>query len=866
MTSVQRSEKLINASASPSETWLNVKNLADTVANHISDPNDYGIQCRLLIDNVLPRLQEISSVIDEDVIAVIESIFLDGTPAVAFSELCTALTSDVDNLTAETIVGILARFVSDNGGGVTRLSRVISKAESPGLVSSLVHLPSRISNVLLTTSENALNTNPGIDETVYYGTLSNAIYLQPSTSDPQRDQFLSQLLGRLVVMNHGDTMISCFLSYSNAKKMVFLLQKAPQMCVEALTSALLNAKVTNRHNERLVRSVLVTFVGVSRASRDACIYRIPFRRPLFRRVKLSVRRLSKCVKAQNDVLLFKEALTTAGEMWSNEEFVLGADVQLQRQVTRLLLYYLQYSALTPVYNSDPNMSSIMMIIVQGVHLRLDETDLRLRRHAMIIGEAASRHARDPEPLVFERGELTSAQRKEKEMICDETTEDGGDSDFSEVARNVGNGITDDDYSDTDDDVTNDKLLEKLNNGRSLAMAIDDRGIHGGEKQSEVSNITREVNSADSPSEYYTWPRRDEDEDWQAEDDWSSLASYETNSDEERGKWKNISWSDEAALREKVSAPMSVARIVALLREMNSSDGGAVTVMAETALAALRFVGDRAERREGIDALRAGAVEICLEIGRLEVERYPDDVVLELREARERALVNVMRLDIGECGCTVVQNVVCGSSADISRRIEALTIISTAVHQQTEDQHHAYKTTVVQKSLTREPPLMEGLVSLFRLLVDGLCEGGGADFIVVEGRDCRVWAQALVTLATVARCGGMGNEGVWMRGELLDVVVNKVGCIDGDPVVRRSVALALGSVIDSMSDSELQDRLGDSIEIVALRHDDTAFITTKCIDWLQTARENDADIGVRRFATIALRKWATRAESLYERVS
>lgn len=83
-----------------------------------------------------------------------------------------------------------------------------------------------------------------------------------------------------------------------------------------------------------------------------------------------------------------------------------------------------------------------------------------------------------------------------------------------------------------------------------------------------------------------------------------------------------------------------------------------------------------------------------------------------------------------------------------------------------------------------------MASLYRTFTLGVW-----DFIDTEGRVFHVWEQGLVTQTVIARCGGASSEVRWMREDLTDLCMNFVARIDGDPVVRRGVALALGSVVD-----------------------------------------------------------------------
>lgn len=860
-----------------------VKVISNSLSRLVLDPQPYTVLCKALINRVLAQLPRFSASEQDKVVVLFEYIFLHGVPSSAFAELCAALPSSGETVNGDVIARTILLFVDERTGGVDRLTQVISRVADDELVTSLIHLPSRIMNVLLSESQPNSDTTELINPSTYFASLCQAIFAQPVTSDLHRDRLLSKLIARLVLMKQTEILIATFISGRSEQKTIALLQMAPQSCIEPLIRALLSVEVDSRPHELLLQKILSSVCHGNRAARDACVYRIPFHRPLFQRAKVSLKRLAKTIVKQRDDLLCEDALITAAETWSNEEFALGADVLLQRQVTRLLLYYLHYTA-PPTDNTAPkSTSSVMMTIIQGVHFRLDETDGRLRRHAMVLGEAASRHARDKELLSFDRTGMADARRVEENMIGDDRVEDGGDTDFSELACAVGQHTAGVD-SDTSEEESGAVNVDNLGNS--------DFGRNGIVEKQDVPltlNIStghesggRERRSNEQSKGSFQWPDVDSNDDWQMEDDWDSPGYYvQTSSEGEAEDIYNQSRRrDEAALREKISAPMSVARMLGLFQEMNTSDG-CISITAEMVLSALRSVANRAESGERVHVLRTAAVEICLEIGRLDVERYPDSLVDELRAARERVLLAIMRLDVGGCGVAVVENVVCGKTSHVGRRMEALATIANAVQAEWDltlggnegtDEKVVERLAVTQftaqrrgegKDLRekhrRKHMDIEGLVSIFRALAEGLCEGGGADFVDLEGRDCRVWAQGLVTLTTIARCGGGGSEGRWMRNDLLSLAVNRVGRIDGDAIVRRGISLAIGSVVDGMNAEEFGNIV--QADVIFLTTENVSQVGAHCIKWLQTAEQNDADIGVRRFATMALRKWASKAAEL-----
>lgn len=854
-----------------------------SIATHQTiDPDVFTTLCIALIDVVLPRLAQ-----HDYLLPKFQDIFMFGVPSVSFFLLSSGLTSSKDSFCVESLATTLIHFVSDS----SRISHVISKPHNTDLVNHLLHLPSRMSNILL-----SKNTNVELlDETAYFSILATAIFIQPTTSDTQRDRIISELLARLVVMRKSNIIVSTFLNRAFAdshsdldvkvKLVVSFLQKAPPSSMHHLTRALIDDGQCK--SESFLISVLSRLLLINRSARSAVFYEIPFRHPLLSQVRRATRRIVRSLYQDAD--LINEGLIASAEMWSAEEFALGAGVKLQRQVTRLLLYYLRAAAKLNPKDHDKRDDQVMMIIVEGVHARLNEEDIRIRRHAMVVGEAASRHARDENLLTFDRDGMKQARKEQNRIIGDDEPDDGGDSDFSEIGHGVGSGEKspfDDDDSEGDDtnivlnsiaDNVNSDRMKSGNDKASAEMMADINKPNGSSITSGNSKGRRA-----SSNVVYTWPEP-ATEDWENEDDWESPDEYQSSSDDEVMFGEHASSRSElkrnvATLRKKLPAPMSVGRLLELLREMNGSDSGAVTVQVEEAIAAMRVIGAHTSSKmeERTSAIRPAAPSICVELVRFEAERYPDEAVEELLNAREKALVSIIQVDVAACGTELVQTVICGGTADIGRRLYALSVLSKAVassqaltHDKRSDDRTPTKSIVVTPQQRALQPYgsdgtiarvrkTEGLTLIFRALVDGVCAGAGADFVEPDGRDCRVWAQALVTLATLADAAGKGTHGRWMRGELMDVAMNRVARINGDPMVRRAIALVLGHVIDGMADDELSAAFVEKGDIVLLVRDkDERDVPRKSVEWLQNATEDDADVGVRRFAVVAIRKLSNR---------
>lgn len=864
------------------------------LARHVSTTpmgfEQFSGLCKALLDKVAPRIVAYPTEIGNEMLRSFETIFLEGPPSASFSELVASL--PLLHESSELAARILVLFVNEQTGGLHRIVQVISKLDSLEAVTSLIHLPSRVTNVLVKSSLNNVKAANILIEDEYFATLARALYAQPTTSDASRDAILGNLIGRLVIMKQAGTLVECMMpsDIDKMQKFVPLTLRAPHRAVEPLVRALLEAK----GDERAIVYTLRTLVSRSRAARDACINSIPYKRPLLQCPKIAIHRLVRSICRGCGPSAMQRSLMIASETWSNEEFTIGTDILLQRQVTRLLLHYLRYTA-GSASDADFHDQDVMMVLVEGVHLRLSENDVRLRRHGMIVGEAASRYCDEENRLVFERDQTSKARKEEKRIIGDDAVEDGGDSDLSDLAEQVGDAQPlgkneeDDNFFENFTGVPPTKVGGTPNRGKVLSAS--ERTSPNGKSKGD-SGIPTEKEGYSSREETL-WPIRDADDDWQIEDDWTSVESYElTASSDEEGEPENGNRSlrrDYAELRKKLSAPMSVPRLLGLLREINSSQDGATVISASTTISALRTLASRAQTNFlSPSTLRSAGVELCIEVGQIDVERYPDCKMEEMSSAREEALLRVLEMDIGECGRALVDRVICGETSDLGRRAEAMSFLSRAVRNAYErvakecDEEHSEekqkaivevgtvirrlsKSVAAGKGKQRRKDIVwdvNGIGSVFELLASRLCAGGGASFIRIEGRDNQLWGQGLVTLATLACHGGSGAEGRAMRADVLEISVRRVGRLAGDGVVRRSVALAIGAVIGGMGAAEVEEKLVGGlgeVDIVLGPRDHSTEVLRECFRWLEDAAKGDGDVGVRRFASIALKRWADRVQ-------
>ncbi|KAI0563055.1 hypothetical protein FGB62_47g136 [Gracilaria domingensis] len=858
--------------------------------------NVYTRVSQVLLDKVCPSLLHASPPCGGDVWVMFEGFFLDGNHAIAFRELCGALALNSD--VGEIVARILVLFVSKKTGGVARLTEILSRAADPGLVSSLLHLPSRVINILMSTSLTEYDGKDLINEKEYFDAVSEAIYNQTLTSDIARESMLKDLIARLVTMKHSETLINRGLNIGNRDKLIQLISFAPHRSIAPLTRALLVQKTETKQREKELHAAIRILLNRNPVARNSCIHVLPFQQPVFRRPKKTLIRLVRAVVQGCGTEAAEDALMTASEVWSGEAFSSSEDISMQRQVTRIVLYYLKYVAKMHK-GTNPVSNSVMMVLVDGVHVRLSANDVRIRRHGMLIGEASSRFCRDKKVLKFEREGAASVRQMEKETIGDEFMEDGSDSDFSELAGQVGKEtqISEDEHEDSSNGL---KEQDELEENISKPMGLTGTNTQDANNHLR-SNDNFHMKGKAEGRKRLIWPQSDQHEEWQQEDDWSSIESYSMTSSSDDGEGTLYSRraleEDYIELRKKLSAPMSVPRLVGLLVDVNKSDGGSIVVDASVAAAALRTLASRAQANfTASGTLRSASVELCLQIARMDPDRYPDVDVPELAAARAEAFYRVLQMDIGSCGSALVERVICGEMSDMQHRMEALGVLAKAVRsahervfgkvgntdeeaspevkevtyvgQSTRVLHHSLnKWRTRRDGSTKAVHIptwdVEGVSKVFHTLASRLCEGGGASFVQIEGRDIELWAQGVLTLASLGCYGGSGAQGAEMRYVVIEIAMRRVTKLKADSAVRRALALALSIVIGGMDDGEVREILvgGASDVIVFPEYDEVADVGREAFEWLQRAAEGDADIGVRRFAAMTLRKWSQRVEAV-----
>lgn len=837
--------------------------LVTHLRTHTLSSSQSDIICISLIERVAAHLSTSALGATPSVVRTFHTIFLRLPPALAFSHLLSALSpsSVATDLLAETLI-----HFTTHPPAAPRLTRLISTADET-IPSALAHLPSRLANVQGTPHQDT----PVLDESAYFKALSSAL-VAVSKADTALSRTYRKIVSSLATTGHAQSLLHAHLGVDDSTRLTALFCQASPAAQAILLREALSLHVTHSQTITLataLRHGIATDAGL----RSLCVSRVPFARPLLRRPRVSLLRLVKAVADNTD------GLDAAIATWADEEFARGADVPFQRQVTRVLLYYLRRT---------PREHGLGLLdVARGIQLRLGESDIRLRRYAMVVGEAASRRDGTGETLAFDRVGVRQERELEERAAGRDGGSDDGDSDFSELAACVNDPFSDVESNELDG-IEGGSNVEPLETNESAS-------INGGKMDEKRKADAQHANGTALGSISATQVDERPLSDWEVVgDDWSSAASYEqtsSDSDNEQDLYR-----DEAAVREQLPSAHSVPRLLALLRQVNASTDGAPALDAATAASALRVA--RARAATASETIRAAAPELCLEATRVDVERYPDVHISELSTVRDEAALAFLAIDLGGCAVLLVQRIVCGPSADLAARERALALLGTAVRAAEEREKEAggvdastseresekqliQPVGTVVRRLRAAPRHVRGravhgepFARLFRVLVDGLLSGGGADFVDVDGRDVRLWAHALVVAATAARAAGAGACGRALRAETLELGVRHVARLNGDPVARRAVALAVGAVVDGMTDGEVEEAAGLSAPaarrtgIIVLPKDDgiddedgRGEVTRECFDWLTTAAEGDADVGVRRFAAISMRKWAVRLESI-----
>lgn len=873
---------LLNVEENDSEALLEA--LA-TVVDHLKrsrvDVVRYEQLCSAILETSLTRLVSVLSRKNHGT-SLLTQLFLVGDSSTSFNKLCTSLGSETGEI--EFVTHVLKCFLDRETGGVNRLRSVLQGMETAKTAAFLVHLPTVIANSLPVLAEGS-HASLILEPDDYYRSLSEALCSQLLISDNQKQIALANLLRRIVILKRSDQIIkSC--SLHSVEAITSIVLKAPQSSIEALIRCMLCFHSEDAAAQKRIANALPKVLKLSTEAREACINRIAFSRPLLQNQKTSLRRLVDAVSSSSEgsSVLFR-AVSVAAETWSNTEFILGADLRLHRQVTRLLLYYLLDAKVCKTISLE-NSDGFMLEISPGVEQRLGENDLRIRRHGMLIGEAVSRLCNDNANLQFDVNEVEQViEETQVLMNSDDSGKDESDSDFTELSRQVGT-VSARNIVSVEQEMAA-LSMEKESVGAMVTMSRPRRSTPA---RTTLSPLLKAELSQEAIESLNKRLARSSDDigdttsEWEKEDDWSSVCSWEEAEAMESSipDGMQLEYKDYLNLQKEMSSPMSLPRLLALLGDANSSGSGAIKITSETVMSALGLVSASCKAAHQSAGLKATAVQLLLEVNRVDVNRYPDEYEEEMRRLRADAMENLVQVDLGKCGIALVEKIICGDCSDIARRLEGLVILSSAVR----NVRKRYVAERVQGNTRQKQGLIvrqvgekirqkrnleaddlrtkwdeEGAVQVFFSLADGLVSGGGGSFVDIEGRDSEVWSRGIVTLATVA-ASCVGVYGGDVRRQVMVLCMGRLARLETDSVMKRAIALALGAVMEAMTDVEVKEELMGSISEIRLMSragDNGQEVGQQCYEWLVSATE-DSDAMVRRFASMTLAKWAGRVES------
>jgi hypothetical protein len=287
---------------------------------------------------------------------------------------------------------------------------------------------------------------------------------------------------------------------------------------------------------------------------------------------------------------------------------------------------------------------------------------------------------------------------------------------------------------------------------------------------------------------------------------------------------------------------------------------------------------------------------------VESGRFPEQIGKEVAEARQKALIALTLLNIKSVGCMLVSDVFYGQTADVTRRSEALCILADSVRAVTDSSQNSENTfqsgSVENVADVHKAPSETGsgrvtrrfdkslllgrrraanrcsaikvngfsavAGSLFFSIANSLFDNAGADFLDLSTRHSGLTAQALATAGLILSRSGIQCQ---HRRDMCIAMLELSAAWRGNDsaVVRRAVALALGSVARAIDIQWLQDGCGSYV----IMGDASCLVGGNkgvLLQWLKdTAEGGDADLYVRQFANSALRDWLTKLSSSAESI-
>lgn len=849
----------------PSEVEAVLRSAAECVSQSRVSTTDYVALLRVLTDRVALHISHRALPATSETCEHFDSIFLQGTPHVAFDALAESLRPNNSG------VDILARtalcFVSTTGA-VRRLTAVISHAPHDGadisrIAAALAHIPSRIANVALSTSDNTL-----LREDEHACTLARAISNQPQAHDTVRDALVARLLATLVRLGHASQLVSTWATTNAAHHVSNISALAPDTCVAALLRAFLDLPPDCAV---FARQALTAFLGASAAARANAARPLQFAVPPLRRPSVAVSRLVSAVRDVGGIELLGNAIQQAATTWSRRRFAMHADLASQKYLTRLMLVYIRAM--------DDSMSEtrddVMVILAQGVTYRLDHGDERIRRYGMVVGEAFSWLCGDEKRLRFPRPKITKVNEDD----------DGGDSDFSDIANNMdGDSVlheeTKNELNQTVTEPFSSSVSEEHPKKQSISYSQSRTRDNGSSHKRErrVARTTWEFEGAEKES-----PAA-----WELEDDWSSvpsMSSSDESDEEELSIRQHATRKDYEAVRAKVGAPMSITRVLGMLRTANSGSDESLEYDAQLIVSTLRTISARARHSKRADSIYIAAVELSRATFDVASDRFPDEHVEIVSAARRDALLALATLDIESVGAFLITDVAVGVSADLKRRSEALSLLTDAARsvsargtstnvRNTSKAPRTKQLGVVTRrsaqSLRKSQEAGKGASEkavannftvcaskLFFLLSDGLSTPRAHSVLAPFAEtDTAIYAQAIATLAALLSLSG---EGCLQRYEMARALTQLTirASSHSDTAVRRAAAIAAGSAAIATSAADLAAGWATgTAQIVLSPHDG---VSDGLFEWLSRAQEDDSDVLVRRFAAMALSQWKQKVK-------
>lgn len=791
-----------------------------------------------------------------------DKLFLQGIDHIAFDILASTLRKDVPG--TDVLARTATLFVSEQAGGVRRLSNVISHVAHQGhasdrLAASLIHLPTRIANAGFGSS--STDAVPILDESNHVRVLTRAVLAQPNASDPARDSLVSSLLRGLVRLGHANDIIhALYQDGCSEKQGANLCLLAPEQNIALLFRATLELP---KHAGVFAYDVAASMMRTSATVRAAATQPNQFTAPRLQRPRVSLARLVRVIRNVLDEDEYGNAIQEAADVWGAKSYSVHAHVLNQQQLTRLVLLYFQDVP-------EEAKSRFAIRIAEGVSNRLDHGDKRIRRFGMVVGEAFSRLSNDRKPLKFPR---------DKEKLADKegiNGEDDGDSDFSELAEGVGTGLVERD--DEDEERYESEVINMENMVPFFGQTMKKR-LKDGRQPSKW-----EFEGAESA----------EREDWELEDDWTSI---ESDSDEELSDEETLTQrldatrSDYEAIRKKIDAPMSIARLLGMLRTANSGTDESLKYDAVIVNSTLRSIASRARTSIQGDSFHCGAVDLSRAVVLVEGDRFPDEFIQIVESTRRDAIHALATLDIAAVGELLITDFAVGKQSDLKRRSEALEFLLNAAREVSErgtplvvenesssssrsSQTTARVGTVTRRSeralskqaapngATRKQNEFTQCASLLFFLLLNRLQSPADESILkpFAETDANFYSQSLAVLSALVTLAG---EACLQRSEMARALTEVAAraATHHDASVRRAAALASGASASATTPADLADLWRATDRVVVSLNGPEQGASDGMLDWLARARDSDVDVLVRRFAAIALSKWTEKVQAV-----